>query len=440
MEKAVKRIQRNIGKYLVLTLTLFSVWSGNVMAATLNFSPSSGSFSQNTNFAVNINVSSPDQAMNAASLTIKFPNDKVQVVSVSKSGSIVDFWAQEPSFSNTTGEIKLEGVVLTPGYKGSSGKLLTVNLRGKNIGPAVLSIVSSSVLANDGVGTNILTSVNGASFNIVAAEVKEPEVIQIKDLTPTDEEPIAPVKEGEVCKPDSLITSSTHPGIIWRKENSVAFSWHLPEGTLASKISFDRNPNSEPSVINNPAIVEKRYEDLEDGVWYFHLSLQNNDKWSKTEHFQIKIDQTAPNLQATEVPRASLKDPRPIINLSASDEMSCVEKIELSINGEILDYEKLPNGDFKLQKINPGAHELVVTAYDRAGNSTQRFIYIVVESLEPALPPVLPEKINMENILAIGLGLLVVLLVILKVRASVIKKNKQENKQESKVIKNTSRK
>lgn len=98
MEKAVKRIQRNIGKYLVLTLTLFSVWSGNVMAATLNFSPSSGSFSQNTNFAVNINVSSPEQAMNAASLTIKFPNDKVQVVSVSKSGSIVDFWAQEPSF------------------------------------------------------------------------------------------------------------------------------------------------------------------------------------------------------------------------------------------------------------------------------------------------------------------------------------------------------
>jgi hypothetical protein len=270
----------------------------------------------------------------------------------------------------------MEGVVLTPGYKGNSGKLLTINFRGKETGLAEVKINSSSVLANDGVGTNILKDVTNASFSITEVEAKEPEVIDLDEIKPTEGK-----TEEEVCEPDSIITSSTHPGVVWRRENSASFSWDLPEGTLASKIAFDRNPNTEPNIINSPSIVEKRYENLEDGIWYFHLSLQNNQGWSETEHFKIKIDHTPPSIEAREVLRKDLTDPKPVIELKVKDETSCVKNFELSINGELLDYEKLPDGNLRLETLPPGEHELVISAYDRAGNKNEKFLPIVVESI-----------------------------------------------------------
>ncbi len=378
-------------------LFAFFISTNALFAATLHFSPSSGTYDKNATFSVGVYVASPDQPMNAAGATVKFPADKLQVVSVSKTGSIIDFWAQEPSFSNATGEIKMEGVVLTPGYQGAAGKILTVNFKGKSVGTAGISISSSSVLANDGIGTNILKSVSGASFVIKEAEVKEPEVIKLDDLKPVEED----VVKEEVCEPDSIISSATHPGVVWRRENTAAFSWDIEKDTLASKIAFDKNPDTEPTTINSPAIVEKRYENLEDGIWYFHLSLQNNSGWSKTEHFKIKIDHTPPIIEASEVSRLDLTDPKPIIKLSINDKISCVKSFEFSLNGEILDYEKLPNGNLRLETIEPGEWELLITTYDRAGNKNEAFLPITVKALE--VPEVVdyPAEINVGDKLVI---------------------------------------
>ncbi len=384
-------------KGILILLLIVLMSPGTLFAATVNLSPSTGSYNQNTNFSVNINVGSPDQAMNAASATITFPKDKLQVVSISKTGSIIDFWAQEPSFSNTTGEIKFEGVALTPGYKGASGRIITVTFKGKTVGLANVKVVSSSILANDGIGTNILTSVTDATFTIKEAEVKETEVIDLEELKPLEE--VVPTEE--VCEPDSIITSSTHPGVVWRRENTAAFSWDIEKDTLASKIAFDRIPDSEPDIIHSPAIVEKRYENLDDGVWYFHLSLQNNSGWSKTEHFKIKIDHTPPTIEAREIKRADLTDPKPIIDLKITDKISCVKNFELSMNGEVLEYEKLASGELRLETIEPGEHELVITVYDRAGNKNESFLNLVVEALEVPEVTDYPAEIKAGEVLKI---------------------------------------
>lgn len=377
MEKTKKIFKGATRKTLVFLLAVIYLLPSVTLAANLYFSPSSGTYNQNQNFSVSIFVSSPEQAMNAASATIKFPTDKLQVVSISKSGSIVDFWAQEPSFSNNNGEIKLEGVILTPGYRGSSGRLLTVNFRGKNPGAAALSIGSSSILANDGIGTNIQKTVSGASFTIREVVVAEPTPIKIEDLKPVDQT----IAKEEVCEPDSIITSSTHPGVVWRRENTAVFAWDMDDEVVASRIAFDRNADTEPSTINRPAITQKKYENLEDGIWYFHLSLQDNSGWRKTEHFQIKIDHTPPEIESFEIKRSDLTDPRAVINLKVTDKISCVSSFEFSVNGEILDYEKMGQNEYKLAKLPPGEHELVITAYDRAGNKNQKFLDIVVNSI-----------------------------------------------------------
>ena len=64
--------------------------------------------------------------MNAASGVISFPADKLEVVSLSKTGSVFTLWVQEPSFSNSAGTINFEGIVLNPGFIGAAGKTPTI--------------------------------------------------------------------------------------------------------------------------------------------------------------------------------------------------------------------------------------------------------------------------------------------------------------------------
>ena len=137
-----------------------------VQAASLYFSPDSGSYKTNQIFAVNVYVASTDQAMNAAAVTISFPKDILKVVSVSKTGSIFSLYPQEPNFSNNAAIVNFEGIVLNPGFTGSKGKLLTVNFQGKEAGKTSLTFSSGSVLANDGKGTEILSNLGSANFTI----------------------------------------------------------------------------------------------------------------------------------------------------------------------------------------------------------------------------------------------------------------------------------
>jgi hypothetical protein len=118
--------------------------------------------------------------MNAASGVVSFPTDKLQVVSVTKSGSIFSLWVQDPSFSNSSGKVNFEGIVLNPGYTGSRGKLVNITFRTRAEGSATISFLSGSVLANDGSGSNILTSSGKATINITPKLATTlPPVIQV---------------------------------------------------------------------------------------------------------------------------------------------------------------------------------------------------------------------------------------------------------------------
>ena len=95
-------------------------------AATLYFSPSSGTYNTGRNFTVSVKVST-NVPVNAVSAVINYPNNNLEAVGISKTGSVVNLWVQEPSFSNTDslGNVRFEGVVLNPGFIGSLGKIIT---------------------------------------------------------------------------------------------------------------------------------------------------------------------------------------------------------------------------------------------------------------------------------------------------------------------------
>jgi hypothetical protein len=150
------------------------IFAGNARAASLYLSPSAATYRVGETFQVSMFVSSADQAMNACESAISFSTDKLEVISVSTKNSIFSLMVENPTFSNANGVVNFSGIVLNPGYTGKSGRLVTINFKAKALGKATVSIGSAQVLANDGQGTNILSSRGSGTYTIVEKAVTPP--------------------------------------------------------------------------------------------------------------------------------------------------------------------------------------------------------------------------------------------------------------------------
>jgi len=146
-------------------------FSHTVFAAELDLYPSSGSYSVGDTIEVVIVLSSPDQPANVVSGNLKFSKDLLTLTSISKADSLVSFWQVNPSYSNTDGTIDIGGGAILSGYTGSNGSIATLYFKAKATGSANLTFTKSSVLADDGQGTEISQSSGKASFQINNAGV-----------------------------------------------------------------------------------------------------------------------------------------------------------------------------------------------------------------------------------------------------------------------------
>lgn len=365
----IKNYKQIIAAFIVISSLLLGQ---GVLAATVFLSPSSSSYFQNKSFSVTVYVSSDKQSLNAVSGNLTFPNDKLEVVSVSKSGSIFNFWVQEPSFSNASGKISFEGVVLNPGFQGNSGKLISINFKTKKSGSAKVAFSAASVLANDGKGTNILSGTGGATFSIkeVVEEEKPETVTEPKKDT-------KPVTEPEV-KPSSLaapvIISDSHPDSnSWYSTTTAVFNWRLPSGVKAVSLLVSDNAQSQPAVEYEPAISSKEIKDLDDGTWYLHASFKYDKGVSAVTHFPIKIDTVSPENLAVS-PIAATEENKDTLQflLSAEDKLSGLAYYEISFDEQSPMRWGLEQGNvITAPALSAGKHQVKIKAYDLAGNSAE---------------------------------------------------------------------
>jgi hypothetical protein len=361
-------------KKIILILILFSVFPFLADAATLYFVPNSGSYNVGGVLPVNIYVSSSDQSINAASGIVNFPKDKLEVVSLSKTGSIFSLWVQEPSFSNILGTINFEGVVFNPGFIGSSGKIITINFRTKIAGTAALNFSSSSVLANDGNGTNVLTNTQTSQFNINTVETKPVETADVSSKVSIPGTPLAPE-----------ISSSTHSDSSkWYNSQTANFSWNISDDIIAVKVLLNKVSNSAPTVVYD-AINQKEIKDLSDGIWYFHVQLKNSNGWGDISHFRIQIDTKKPdNFSINLIDGKEVETPQPKISFLTTDSLSGIDYYKVKIGEE--DVLTVLNEDSKNEIIlpiqSPGKKILIVQAFDKAGNYSSAIEEITIKPLE----------------------------------------------------------
>lgn len=369
----------------VSAATLFLLNVAVTEAAFLYLAPASGTFSVSRNFTVNVMVNSADQAMNAAEGVLNFPTDKLQVVGVSKAGSIFNLWVQEPSFSNSgnSGNVRFEGVVLNPGYNGAAGKILEITFRAREAGTANAVFASGSVLANDGQGTNILSALSGGTYTLQVAA-------QTPQLTAPGSLPSRPSLKHFIKTPDGELVQfhTSENGVKWSNSSFAKLVWTLSAEVSGIVTNFNESPDYNPGTKPEGLFDNKTFNFLEEGKHYFHIRYINSVGAGPILHYPLFIDLTAPNAFGIqffngESAEYTTSNPSPLIKFFTSDSLSGLDHYEVRIDqGDWVNANTLLfDGSYRLPKLKPGSHALVVRAYDKAGNYTDAITSITVEAI-----------------------------------------------------------
>lgn len=322
-------------------------WPGVAGAATLFFSPGSGSAGIGQTITVSVKVSAGGQAINAAEGVVTFPPSLLEFQSASRNGSVFSLWPSEPSGSNTTGQVNFSGGLPNPGYSGSGGTVLTLVFKARAAGTAQLRLTGGKVLANDGQGTNVLTSQGAANFTLTQAVP-----------TPTPAAPGASVP---------TLSSSTHPDQdAWYQDLLATFSHSQPPGLIGVSYGLTAQSNSVPDESQDPANGSINLTVPSEGIWYFHLRGRFASGWGSSAHYRLQIDRTAPTpLTITLVRDRGEDDPTPTFEFSTTDALSGIAEYRLALNDGEAEVVESP---VTLTLTRAGKQRITVTAIDQAGN------------------------------------------------------------------------
>jgi hypothetical protein len=336
-------VRKFVAISVFILLPIFTAFS-----ADLYILPSSKNLNIGDNLNVSVYVDSLDQAMNAVSFRISYPEDLLRFVSLSKTGTIINLWVQEPKGGN--GEVFAEGIVLNPGFTGSRGKILNITFKALNSGKADLSFVSGSVLANDGLGTNILKNMKGGSYAIRKVSIEKPSISYL---------------------PTPKITSPTHPDQEkWYNNNNPVFEWKVPEEAIEVRVLYGKNPDAIPTVRYSPPISKKSLTNIPDGTYWFNVQFIGEIAESNVGRFKFNIDTQPPILEEFSI---GLLDTNSIkFKIKAKDELSGIDKIEIYLDGNLVLSTSTDVFENIIKNVEPGKHIFKGVIYDKAGNSTQK--------------------------------------------------------------------
>ena len=337
-------------------------------AADMSLSPTENSYTVDSAFTVNVYVTNNTESINGVGGTLTFPQDMVSVRSISKDGSIVKSWTEEPSYSNTNGTVNFDGALSNSGFSDTRGKVLSVTFVAKSEGVAKLALSSGHVLANDGQASNVLGKLGTASYV----------------LTPRTTEEGAGYSTNDVLNLNSL-TSDTHPDQdTWYNSRNVSFSWGPLSDVTAVRTLYDTKPLSSPTKIYDPPIRNKNFIADQDGILYMHLQMKDTKGWRESTHYRFQIDTKAPEKIIASFPEGDVTtNAAPTIKVEAWDSLSGIDHISFRVDGgDEMSYPFVPSNTYKLPKLQPGAHVITILAYDKALNSARLDTALMIDELE----------------------------------------------------------
>ncbi len=354
-------------------MTVFFSFSMATKAASLSFVSPAKLYKPGDLITVTFNMASTELAVNAVAAVINYPVALLELTAVSVNDSIISFWVEQPKKTNT-GKIALQGVIFNPGYKGVGAKLVTLTFKAKKTGLAILNVKDFQILANDGKGTVVKTSVANKLITLgdsqpVKTELvkKEPEVEIVEKETG--------LKKNSPMPKSFVLKSATHPlQNTWYSSSAIRLNWTLPSGVQVVSYKLDRQAKSDPGEISRGKISSIAYQKIDNGIWYFHIKLKIANNWTDTVHYQLKSDYIKPILNLALQP---VSGQAPLIKYSANDNSSGIKYYEISLDNGSLK-RTTTAGNFSPKGLMSGYHVVKITVFDKAGNQAsnlQEFNY-----------------------------------------------------------------
>ncbi|OGZ17544.1 MAG: hypothetical protein A2Z78_02020 [Candidatus Nealsonbacteria bacterium RBG_13_36_15] len=375
----------------IITFFLFSIFyllnSNSVLAADLFFLPQSQTIYKGDTFIVEIRLNTGGEEVNALEANLKFPPELLEVLDISKGGSVLNLWPTEPFFSNSDGRISLMGG-MPGGFKGQ-GMAAQITFRGKELGKAILNFKETSqALLNDGEGTQ-------ADLDFLEGTY---EIIQMPEGLPK-------------------ISSASHPDQNkWFNNNTLYLHWDLAEG---AEYSYILSRDAQSLVDDAPDRPEGelewmgdiKYKNLEDGIYYFFLKQKlPGENWSPKISFRAMVDATPPEKFTIEIGQdPSVFEGKYFLGFSTTDKISGIDYYEVKEGKEDFKKAEIPY----LLKDQSLKSRILVRAVDKAGN----------EQISEIIPPKeVPSYFSLfSSLVSILFGLIIIILVIRKIRNSKLK-------------------
>jgi hypothetical protein len=353
-----------------------------VHAADFSFVPSGGTLSANQEFTVQIKIDTAGLAINAAQGVLTY-SENLQVKSISKEGSVFNFWLQEPTASNQ----KIEFIGGTPnGVAGSALLALKVVFIGKAIGQGDIVFTDGAITAADGTGSNIVDKLNGAKFIIgTKGSTSQRESLPENETIPTPVPIVRAPVQAKGIPSTPVLTVPLYPSAEKWHNNVAPFAvlWELPEDITGISTTINTDPKYTAPAKSEGLFRSKTFPAIEkDGEYYIHVRFQNSKGWGETAHYRIAVDTQPPLPFDVEVVTGLSSDnPSPRFAFSASDALSGIQHYMVTAGNEepiiVAPNELVEESSvsarwvYTLPAHQPAKYPIRIQAVDAAGNSIE---------------------------------------------------------------------
>lgn len=330
---------------------------GAMYNSVLSVYPSASIFDSSFGKFVSVQLSSGGESINAIRVHMQFNQHIVSVDKLDTSGTLCEKGVVLDSVIDNANGTILFSCVIPGGYQGPGGVLVRALLRPVSTGDASLSFMpDSEVLANDGLGTNVLRLASGGNY-----------------LVGNGDNPLR-----------LLVFSSSHPNENqWYASRNAVFSWNaVPTKSVAYRYALDQNPADEfiqSDAVATTTKLSVRISAPADGEWYFHVAAITGMTVGPVTTLPIRVDTTPPRQPVVLLSDATVAVGDTVrLAFSSSDDMSGLQKNF---------YVSIDNQPAFLPAVSPlfipfadaGQHAVTVRAIDNAGNVSDATVFITVK-------------------------------------------------------------
>ncbi len=377
MSYLIKKINGLWLAKIIFSVFIFSVFifsPGSIRAATLYFSPDTVNSAIGGDFTVDLKIDSQGASVNAAQAKINFQPSILKILSVDKSSSAFNFWLDGPTISNASGTLSFTAGT-AQGVSGGALEVISLRFQALGSGTAQISINNAAITAADGSGTNVLSTVKGASVG-VATNVILPPAVQmpaavIRQAAPSTQLPAKPVI-GVALYPDQT---------AWYSQvGDVIALWDLPPDITQVSARLTQGPESAIGTPEKNLYNGKDFGVLSEGISYIRVQFKNNIGWGPAAYYKISLDTTAPLPFKIQINSTSSQNPSPEISFRTSDSLSGIAYYDILVDNSEL--TKTASTSLVLPSQPLGSHQLTVRAVDLAGNSIEDSLQFNILPLE----------------------------------------------------------